>query len=334
VEALLGEPERKKIMEDDDRELNKVELQMLDDLDDIVAEARKPSSWTAVSVDPHDEDEWNDRLGEILDDKPARVSTSVSWLPVLTAAIPAEFEISVEAAHESTEIGPSIEAPDTFERVPLRSTERKAGKFLPNCFGSQFLHDAESSDCRPCKYIEGCKKTIVSEIPLLEAARKARREHFGPSGDPKQRNFMRGLLRTRHLVNYRKAQKERRRKDLFYRRDKRANPNAELLIATEAGQRLSALRDAVVRFGKDKFLQQLRGREALIMAVWESEQHAHLAHGPTVSAAQVAKTFNEMIGDEGLSRHQARTYQGHFRKLEQLPHVWKRFVKSPDDKIA
>jgi hypothetical protein len=72
----------------------------------------------------------------------------------------------------------------------------------------------------------------------------------------------------------------------------------------------------------------------MIMAVWEAEQEAILAHGPNASAAKVAKTFNETIGGYGLSRHDVRSYRHLFRKLEQSPDVWKRFVKSSDDKIA
>ena len=72
----------------------------------------------------------------------------------------------------------------------------------------------------------------------------------------------------------------------------------------------------------------------MIMAVWEAQQHARLALGAGASDAQVAKAFNEMIGGDGLSRHQARSNRRLFRSLEQSPHAWKRFITSPDENSA
>ena len=164
------------------------------------------------------------------------------------------------------------------------------------------------------------RKALTARFPIA-----------GRTVDPKETEFRRTLLRGHHLARFRKALERRRKRDKVYQQDKRANPSAEVLIEKERLERGSALRHAISRFGEDKFLQQLRGREDKIMAVWEAEQLAILAHGPIASAAQVAIAFNEMVGVESLSRHQARTCQGHFRKLEQMPQAWKRFVKPSDD---
>jgi hypothetical protein len=331
---------REQTMGDDDKELTEDEINRLFSADFLYDSEPTECESDAEALAKLDELDAFDRFVRMWSDDRSR-GTSLSALPVSAIPTPVTHELPVEVATEPSEIGSTISTTDFFDKVPLRSTIRKAGRFLPNCFGSQFLHDPESADCGPCKFSEGCKKAIVDEMPVLEAARKAREAHFQITGrgklppvDPKRIEFLRDLLRGHHLTKYQKARKQRRTKDQAYQQEKRANPAAETLIEKELQERLSALHSAIAGHRKDKFLQQLRGREAMIMAVWESEQHAHLARGPTVSAAQVAKTFNEMIGDEGLSRHQARTYQGHFRKLEQLPHVWKRFVKSPDDKIA
>jgi hypothetical protein len=126
---------------------------------------------------------------------------------------------------------------------------REAGRFLPNCFGSEFLHDPESADCGPCKFSESCKKTIVDEMPLLETARKAREAHFRITGrdklpptDPKRIEFLRNILRGHHLAKYRKAQERRRTKDKAYQQERRANPDAETLIEKELQERLAACR--------------------------------------------------------------------------------------------
>lgn len=250
-------------------------------------------------------------------------------------------EMPLEAVSEPSDVGSTIGANDFFDKVPQRSTIRKAGRFLPNCFGSEFLRNPASADCGPCKFSESCKKTIVDEIPLLETARNARKAHFRitgrdklPPADPKRIEFLRNILRGHHLAKFRKARKQKRTKDKAYQQERRANPAAETLIEKELQARLAALRYAVAWPGKNKYLQQLRGREEMIIAVWEAQQHARLVHGITASAAKVANAFNEMVGPDCLSTDQATTYQRHFKKLEQLPHAWKRFVKAPDGKIA
>ncbi|HSQ19742.1 MAG TPA: hypothetical protein VLR92_05150, partial [Blastocatellia bacterium] len=116
-------------------------------------------------------------------------------------------------------------------------------------------------------------------MPLFVIARRARKAQFKASDDRKQREFLRGIIRGYHLGKYRKALDKRRQKDRDYHHDQRANPSAEILIERELQERLAALRYAVAWPGKDKFLQQLRGREAMIVAVWEAQQHARLAHG-------------------------------------------------------
>jgi hypothetical protein len=276
-----------------------------------------------------------------LADEPAFVSTSISWRPAFTITPSADPKIPLEATADPSKIKTTVGEPEFFDRVSLRSTKRKRGRYSPNCFGSQFLHDPDSTVCRPCRFFEGCKKAIVDEMPLLEAERNRRQAHFRnigrdvrPPADPEEIEFKRNLLRGHHLAKFRKAQRKRRTKDKAYRQEKRANPDAKARIEKEFRERLLALRHAFANPGKNRFLQQFCGEEEKIAAVWETEKYAQLAHGPTVSAARIAKAFNEMIGEDVLSRHQVRTYQGHFKKLERLPGVWKRFVISSDDKIA
>src|ERR1035437_890725 len=223
-------------------------------------------------------------------------------------------EIPSAASAKSSEVGLPTDATDVFETVALRSTARKAKKNLPNCFGSQFLHDPESADCGPCKFSNNCKKAIADEMPLLEAARKARKAHFKPSGDPKQRAFLRDLIRKHHLTKFRKALKEKQKSDKAYQRDRRANPSYEKLIVRESHKRLTALISATTRLGRDKRLQQIRGREETIIAVWAAQQPARFIHGPGASDAQVATTF-EKLGGGHFTRDQARSYRLLFKRL-------------------
>ncbi len=329
-------------MGSDDGELTDDELNdLLPDnfLEDPESTTHEPDELTRATLEALDEADAYDRFEKLWRDDRTR-STSVSWPRVPTIAPPATLDTPPVPAAPS-DIRLPIGAREFFDRVSLRCTKRKAGRFAPNCFGSQFLHDPDSADCSTCKFSEACKTAIADEKPLLDAERSARKErlrltgHDQAPGDPKEREFRRALLRSHHLARYRKALERRRRKDRAYQQDKRANPSDEALIEKERQERLSALRDAIARRGKDKFLQQLRGRELEIMTIWEAEQLAILAHGPTASAAQTAKRYDEMMGVEAfLSRHKVRTCRGHFRKLEQMTHVWKRFVKSPDDDIA
>lgn len=310
-------------------ELTEDELESL--LPDNFLDDLKECEPDAEALAKLDELEAFDRFERILADEPARVSTFVSWPPALSAATPVKAE---EAATAPSEIGSTICEPDFSERVQLRSTKRKAGRFLPGCFGSQFLHDPESADCAPCRFSKACKKAIADEMPLFVIARRARKAQFKASDDPKQREFLRGIIRGYHLGKYRKALDKRRQKDRDYQNDKRANPSAEILIERELQERLAALRYAVAWPRKDKRLEQLRGNETKIIDVWEAQQHALLAYGAAASDAQVAKTFNEMNGADRLSRHQARSYRRLFRSLEQSPYVWMRFVASSDEKSA
>lgn len=223
-------------------------------------------------------------------------------------------EMPLASSTKPSEVGLSTVTTDFFEKVALRSTARKAGKFLPNCFGSQFLHDPESADCGPCEFSQGCKKAIIDEMPLLKAARTARKAHFKPSGNPKQREFLRGLFRRYHLDKFQKALKQKRESDKAYQGKQRANPNPEKLIKRESQKRLAALISATTRLGKDKRLQQIRGREQTIIAVWAARQHARIIHGPGASDAQVAKSF-ERLGGGRFTRHQARSYRLLFKRL-------------------
>jgi hypothetical protein len=335
---------RKQPMGDDDKELTEDEINRLfsaDFLYDSEPTECEPDATTRATLNALDELDAFDRFERILADEPAFVSTSVSWRPAFTIPTSANPKIPLEATADPSKIETTVGEPEFFDRVSLRSTKRKRGRYSPNCFGSQFLHDPDSTDCRPCRFSEGCKKAIVDEMPLLEAERNRRQAHFRKTGrdkrppaDPKEIEFKRNLLRGHLLAKYRKAQRKRRVKDKNYRQKRRANPDTATLIKKEFRKRLSVLREAISQAGNNKYLQQLGGREEMIMAVWEAEKDAQLAHGPTASAARVAKAYNEMIGEDVLSRDQASTYQGHFRKLERLPRVWKRFVKSPDDKIA
>ncbi len=330
-------------MGSDDRKLNDDELNDLlpdDFLDDPEFAAHEPDAQTRATLEALDEAERFERFKRLLDDD-RTTSTSVSWPPAPTIATPATLDTPPVVATEPSDIGLPIGAGEFFFRVSLRWTKRKAGRFAPNCFGSQFLQDPDSADCSPCKFSEACKTAIADEMPLLDAERRALNEHLRIAGDdkssadPKQKEFMRALLRGYHLARYRKALERRRKKDSAYQHGKRANPSAEALIDEARRERQSALHDAIAQRGNDKFLQQLRGREHELMAVWKAEQLAILAHGATVSAAQIAKAYSKVMGVEAfLSRHQVRTCRGHFRKLEQMPHVWKRFVKSLDGDIA
>lgn len=181
----------------------------------------------------------------------------------------------------------------------------------------------------------------MAEMPLLKVEGTARKAHFERTGryelppiDPERIDFLRRLLRTHYLKHYRKAQTKRRAKDRIYQRDKRGNPNARVLIEEESRERLSALRSAILRHGDDKSLQQFRGREYTIVAVWEAAQYAYLEHGPDAPARAVAAAFNDMVGPDILSRHQVRSRLDHFRKFEQSPLIWKRFVEAPDNESA
>jgi hypothetical protein len=200
------------------------------------------------------------------------------------------------SATERSELDPSLPIIGIAVRHLFRATKRKAGKARPNCFGSKYLHDAASVDCRACKFSEGCKKTIVDEIPVLEAAGNAHKAHLKPAADLTQLESQRIFMRERCLREYRKSRKRRRQKDLVYRRDMRANPKAEIRIKAEAQKRLVALRSATANPRGDKRLEQLLGREESIIDVWIAREHAILAYGPNVSDAQAAKCFEELGG--------------------------------------
>jgi len=272
-----------------------------------------------------------DRFERVWLDRPR--ATLSSGLPAPTGSAHVAT-MPLRAKADPPEVDSSTTVTTIAVRHLFRSTKRKACKFRPNCFGSQSLHDPESADCRSCKFSEGCKKTIAEEITLLEASMTAVRTHLKPSTDQAALNARLKFIRARHLRLFRKSLRKRRQKAVAYQHDRRAKRRAAALIEKELQDRLSTLRSAILHRQKDKFLQQLRGQEEKIVAVWEIEQRSRLADGSTCSAAQLANAFNQMIGVKDLSRHQARTYRSHFRKLEQSPHVWKRFVKSPDRKIA
>ena len=292
---------REQTMGDDDKELTEDEQKSLFPADFLDGLGRADCEPDAEALTKFDEFDAFDGFERFWSDEPARVTTSVSWHPASTIPTPAKPEMpSLEVATKPSDVGLSTDATDVFETVALRSTARKAKKNLPNCFGSQFLHDPESADCGPCKFSNNCKKAIADEMPLLEAARNARRLHFKPSGDTKQREFLRGLLRGHYLGKYRKARKKKRKKDKAYQQEKRANPDAKTLIEKEFQERLSALHHAIVHRRTDKYLQQLRGREAMIMAVWEAEKYAQLAHGPR-SSSRLDHRDHHRLGAPGVS---------------------------------
>jgi hypothetical protein len=325
------------LLEKTDKELTDEELKRLvDELKDF--EPQIPLfDVTVPTFDPRDEADAFDRFKSIwADEQTAPTSGSRGTASITTVSTRPHMRTVV--ASEESDIGPASGMSEFLDRVPLRSTSRKAGRFAPNCFGSQFLHDPDSEDCGPCKFFEGCKTAVASEMPIIEVTREAHRSHFRrgklPTADPIVRESLRKLLRGHHLAKFRRALKRRRNKDKTYQQKKRANRDVQKLIEKEYRDRRSALHDAIRQWRKDKFLQQLRGREDKIMAIWEAERLAVLACGPAPSAAQIASAFNETIGAEYLSRHQARAYQILFRKLEQRPHAWKRFVKFADDTIA
>jgi hypothetical protein len=266
------------------------------------------NSRTEVTFDPLDEAEWRDRFERILADEPARVSTSVSWHLVLKTEMP------IEATADPTEVGPPAVVSEIVVKPLRRTTKRKADKYRPNCFGSQSLHDPESADCRSCKFSEGCKKTIAKEMALLETASKARKAHFKPSADPAQLKAQGVFIRARYLREFRKSLKKRQLKDLVYQRDKRANSSVEALIKKESKRRLTALRSATARLRRDKRLEQVRGREQTIIAVWAARQYARFVHGSGASDAEVAKSF-EKLGGGPFTRYQARSYRLLFKRL-------------------
>ena len=301
-------------MVDDDVERTKEELELLNSLGDIPSEVREFNSRTEETFDSLDEAEWRDRFERNMADEPARVSTSVSRHPAFTASTLAMTEMPLAATADPSKVGPPVVVSEIVVRPLFRITKRKALKYRPNCFGSQSLHDPESADCRPCKFSEGCKKTIAKEMPLLETASKARKAHFKPSADPTQLKAQGVFIRARYLREFRKSLKKRQQKDLVYQRDKRANPSAETLIKKESTRRLTALRSVTARLGKDKRLQQIGGREETIIAVWAARQHARFIHGPGASDAQVATTF-EKLGGGHFTRDQARSYRLLFKRL-------------------
>jgi hypothetical protein len=151
-------------------------------------------------------------------------------------------------------------------------------------------------------------------MPLLEAARKAREAHFKPSSDPAQLKSRAIFIRERHLRAFRKSLEKRLEKDRIDHRVKREKASAEIRIKREAKKRFAALHSATAKPGKDKRVEQLRGRETMIMAVWAARQHARLIHGPGASDAQVATTF-EKLGGGHFTRDQARSYRLLFKRL-------------------
>jgi hypothetical protein len=215
---------RKQPMGDDDKELTEDEAKsLLLALDDLESTECEPDAEALAKLDDLDA---FDRFVRMWSDDRSRV-TSLSALPVPAIPTPFTPELPVEVATEPSEIGSTIGAPDFFETVALRSTARKAKKNLPNFFGSQFLHDPESADCGPCKFSNNCKKAIADEMPLLEAARKAREAHFKPSSDPAQLKSRAIFIRERHLRAFRKSLEKRLEKDRIDHRVKREKASAE-----------------------------------------------------------------------------------------------------------
>ena len=300
-------------MGDDDKELTEDEINRLFSADFLYDSEPTECEPDAEALAKLDDLDAFDRFVRMWSDDRSRV-TSLSALPVSAIPTPVTPELPVEVATEPSEIGSTIGATDFFDKVPLRSTIRKAGRFLPNCFGSESLHDPESADCGPCKFSEGCKKAIVDEMPVYEAARKAREAHFKPSSDPAQLKSRAIFLRERHLRAFRKSLEKRLEKDRIDHRVKREKASAEIRIKREAKKRFAALRSATAKPGKDKRVEQLRGRETMIMAVWAARQHARLIHGPGASDAQVATTF-EKLGGGHFTRDQARSYRLLFKRL-------------------
>ena len=246
---------------------------------------------TEIAVADFTEADEFDRFKRLYYDERSSAKSG-SWPLESTIPAPTKTATPAVTASEPSAIEPIPSEPEFLDSVPLRSTKRKAGRYAPNCFGSQFLHDPASDDCGPCKFSEGCKAAVVNEAPILQAWRDARRLHLSrgkpPAPDPSAKEATRKLLRGHYLAKHRRAHERRRRKDKAYQQEKRDNPGARKLIERECQDRGTALRDAIARGRKDKFLQQLHGREDKIVAVWEAEQLAILAHGGLkASAAQV-----------------------------------------------
>src|ERR1017187_6766277 len=114
-------------MGDDDKELTEDEAKsLLLALDDLESTECEPDAEALAKLDELDA---FDRFVRMWSDDRSRV-TSLSALPVSAIPTPVTPELPVEVATEPSEIRSTIGATDFFDRIPLRSTKRKAGIFL------------------------------------------------------------------------------------------------------------------------------------------------------------------------------------------------------------
>jgi hypothetical protein len=195
-------------MGDNGKELTEEMNRLLAELGDLDSKESKSDAETIAQLDALDA---LDRFERVSSDEIARGSRNLtSELPASATPTPAIREMPLKEATDPREVVSSGTVSPISVRHLFRSTKRKAGKYRPNCFGSQYLHDPESADCRPCIFSEGCKKTIAEEVPLIKAQGTAHTAPFKPSTNPAQLKSQATLMRARHLRAFQKSLKKRR----------------------------------------------------------------------------------------------------------------------------